>query len=69
MCGIFAHLGRNCPCRANNLQSAQSYLQDLLSLKAPLPLSLNTAPKYKFPYIYSKQTISVNTAIKQQITY
>ena len=26
MCGIFCHLGKNCPNRTNNLQSAQSYL-------------------------------------------
>ena len=43
MCGIFGHLGKSCPKRANNLQSAQSYLQGLPS-SSPLPLSLNTPP-------------------------
>ena len=62
MCIIFDHLGKNCPNRTNNLQSAQFYLQCLSSPMGPLLLSLNT-PKYQFPYIYSKQTTGSDAAV------
>ena len=44
ICGIFGYIGKNCPNRTNNQQTAQSYLQGLPSPTGPLPLSLNTLP-------------------------
>ena len=44
VCGIFGHLGKNCPNRINNQQSVQSYLQGLPLTTVPALLSLNTPP-------------------------
>ena len=64
VCGIFGHLGKNCPNWVNNQQNAQLYLLSLPPTTFPPLLSSNTSPSIT-SHIFNPNTPPVLT---QQLT-
>ena len=64
VCGIFSHLGKNCPNQVNNQQNAQSYLQSL-SPTTFSPLFSSNTPQNISSHIFTPNRPPV---LMQQLT-